>query len=66
MGLSISRSIVEAHHGQIHAVRNADVGSTFSFSLPTGDRRDSPASHEGLSAEAGVVGSAPRREAGAR
>src|SRR5262249_57554284 len=34
MGLSISRSIIEAHHGQVCATRNEDGGSTFSFSLP--------------------------------
>lgn len=36
MGLSISRSIVEAHHGRIWAVRNPDCGTTFIFTLPVG------------------------------
>jgi PAS domain S-box-containing protein len=34
MGLSISRSIIEAHGGRIWATRNAQVGSTFHFTLP--------------------------------
>ncbi len=36
MGLSISRSIIEAHHGRIWAEANDGPGVTVQFSLPTG------------------------------
>jgi signal transduction histidine kinase len=34
MGLSISRSIVEAHSGRIWATRNVDQGLTLHVELP--------------------------------
>lgn len=37
MGLSISRSIIEAHRGQLWATRNPDRGTTFHFTLPLGN-----------------------------
>jgi PAS domain S-box-containing protein len=39
MGLSISRSIIEAHGGRLWATRNADRGSTFRFTLPFAEDR---------------------------
>jgi PAS domain S-box-containing protein len=34
MGLSISRSIVESHHGRIWVEANLDSGATFAFTVP--------------------------------
>ncbi|MFL5481973.1 MAG: PAS domain-containing protein [Gemmatimonadaceae bacterium] len=35
IGLSVSRSIIESHHGRIWAESNDDIGATFAFSIPT-------------------------------
>ena len=34
IGLSVSRSIIESHHGRLWAEPNDDHGATFSFSIP--------------------------------
>jgi signal transduction histidine kinase len=34
IGLFVSRSIIESHHGRLHATPNDGPGATFSFSLP--------------------------------
>jgi PAS domain S-box-containing protein len=36
IGLSVSRSIIESHHGQLWATSNDGQGATFSFSIPCG------------------------------
>jgi two-component system sensor kinase FixL len=40
VGLSISRSIIEAHHGRLWAEPNPSGGTTFSFVLPLADAED--------------------------
>ena len=36
MGLSVSRSIIDSHHGRLSATLNDGPGATFSFSIPRG------------------------------
>jgi signal transduction histidine kinase len=36
IGLSVSRSIIESHHGRLWATLNNGPGATFSFSIPRG------------------------------
>jgi len=36
IGLSVSRSIIESHHGRLWAAPNEGPGATFSFSIPRG------------------------------
>ena len=43
MGLSISRSITEAHGGRLWAENNADRGATFYFTVPAMDGEAPPA-----------------------
>ncbi|MDB5409571.1 MAG: fixL, partial [Rhodospirillales bacterium] len=37
IGLSISRSIIRAHGGDLRAEQNSELGATFRFTLPLGD-----------------------------
>jgi signal transduction histidine kinase len=39
MGLSISRTIIEAHGGRLWATANDGHGATFQFTLPAGSER---------------------------
>ena len=48
IGLSISRSIIEAHGGQVWPTVNDDYGVTFQFTLPTDE------DHDGRTAEFGT------------
>jgi PAS domain S-box-containing protein len=43
LGLSICRSIIEAHQGQLWATANTPRGAIFQFTLPTGKARAEPA-----------------------
>ena len=36
IGLSVSRSIIESHHGRIWATKNEGPGATFAFAIPRG------------------------------
>lgn len=47
IGLSVSRSIVEAHDGRLWATNNEGPGATFAFSLPGAAPEDSPKRAEG-------------------
>jgi PAS domain S-box-containing protein len=40
MGLSVSKSIIESHHGRIWAAGNDGPGATFSFAIPSGQEVD--------------------------
>ena len=54
LGLSIARSLVEAHGGTIWAENNPDGGATFRFTLPTGSERPNPEPHSILEAPTGA------------
>jgi C4-dicarboxylate-specific signal transduction histidine kinase len=46
IGLSVSRSIIERHHGRLWAEANAGPGATFSFSIPCSPERVTAAAPE--------------------
>ena len=45
IGLSVSRSIIERHHGRIWGARNDGPGATFSFSIPRAPERRPERTH---------------------
>jgi hypothetical protein len=57
MGLSVSRFIIESHHGRLWASPNDGPGATFSFSLPK--RPESRSSVHSLGAASRVAVAAP-------
>ncbi len=48
MGLSVSRSIIENHHGRLWATTNDGPGATFSFSIPCAAQVTTAASADGI------------------
>jgi signal transduction histidine kinase len=51
MGLTISRTIVEAHHGRLWASANDDFGETFQFTLPIAEPAETPFSFTGSTSD---------------
>jgi signal transduction histidine kinase len=45
IGLSVSRSIIESHHGRLRAEQNDGPGASFSFSIPCGPEGGTETAH---------------------
>lgn len=56
IGLTVSRSVIEAHHGRLWATQNDGPGATFSFAIPCG--RQGSAESETRANQAAATGAA--------
>ena len=54
IGLSVSRSIIESHHGRLWAEPNDGPGATFAFSIPPAMRRHAQAAPRAMTMRAFV------------
>jgi signal transduction histidine kinase len=54
IGLSVSRSIIESHHGRLWATPNEGPGAAFSFALPCA--AEVPAGGHGVTRTGAVTG----------
>ncbi len=64
LGLTISREIVRAHGGEIHAASPAEGGSVFTFTLPLASERSADVPSKRSSRSANVRSRREMREAG--
>jgi signal transduction histidine kinase len=55
IGLSVSRSIIESHHGRLWAAPNDGPGATFSFFVPLASERETPTHTPGARSEAALT-----------